>query len=58
MGYLQKEGIRPNPETPKTILDLLQASHQNRRVAKIKDLQGPSPNNISEIKHQQYIWDR
>ena len=21
MGYLQKEGLRPNPETPKTILD-------------------------------------
>ena len=21
MGYLQKEGLQPNPETPKTILD-------------------------------------
>ena len=47
MGYLQKEGIRPNPETPKTILDLLQASHHNREVAKIKNLEGRSPINYT-----------
>ena len=47
MGHLQKEGLRPNPETPKTIFGpqlRLQASHQNCGVGKIKDLQGPIPN--------------
>ena len=47
MGYLQTKGLRPNPDTSNTILGRNSAYKirtQNCGVAKIKDLQGPSPN--------------
>ena len=52
MGYLQKEGLRPKAWNPQDYFGpqlRLQDLHQNRGVAKIKDLQGPRPNNSYNV---------
>ena len=38
MGYLQKEGLRPNPETPKTILDRNSAYKLRTKIAELPKL--------------------
>ena len=46
MGQLQKEGIQPNPDTPKTILDhnfAYKLRTKTVELPKIKDLQGRTP---------------
>ena len=38
MGHLQKEGLRPNPEAPKTILDRNSAYKLRTKTAKLLKL--------------------
>ena len=38
MGYLQKEGIQPNPEAPKTILDRNSAYKLRTKTAELQKL--------------------
>ena len=38
MGHLQKEGLRPNPETPKTILDCNSAYKLRTKTAELPKL--------------------
>ena len=38
MGYLQKEGLRPNPETPKTILGRNSAYKLRTKTAELLKL--------------------
>ena len=39
MGYLQKEGLQPNPETPKTILDSNSAYKLRTKTTELPKLQ-------------------